>query len=97
MKARSLLLAEKSLKGKSRLREAAICLPSWDGTWICTEERDNVPFSGCVKGPWLFVRPNVNDSRADSFSRWVHATDDADFAVCALPIVLEKPPGPETC
>lgn len=77
------LLAGRSLKGKSRLREAAISMPVWDGVWLRTEERDSVPFAPGKPGPWLFVRPDVEDAHADTFSRWVHLWTDEHFTVSA--------------
>lgn len=77
------LLAGRSLKGKSRLREAAIRMPAWDGVWLRTEERDNVLFEPGEPGPWLFVRPDVSDVHADRFARWVHLWADEHFTVSA--------------
>lgn len=77
------LLAGRSLKGKSRLREAALRMPAWDGVWLLTEERENVLFAPGKPGPWLFLRPAAEDAHADTFSRWVHLWTDEHFTVSA--------------
>jgi hypothetical protein len=69
-----LKLTPKTLKAKSRLREA--------GTtehWIIIREADEVAFSD-KPGPWYYIRPD-NTSGDDRHNRWVNRHNDADFNV----------------
>jgi hypothetical protein len=62
-----------SQKGKNRVREQG-------HEWTVLAETDVVLFSPSKKGPWLFVCP-VGKDQNDKSSRWIKATDDADFII----------------
>lgn len=62
-----------SQKGKNRIREQG-------HEWTVLAETEFVLFSPNKKGPWLFVCP-VGKDQNDKSSRWIKATDDADFII----------------
>lgn len=68
-------LKGKSQKGKNRIREHG-------DRWTVLAECNRVLFAPNVTGPWLFVSPNPSGpgmGQDDKASRWIRATDDADF------------------
>jgi hypothetical protein len=62
-----------SQKGKNRVREHG-------DRWSVLAETDRVLFAPGKNGPWLFVSP-VGRGQDDPASRWIRASDDADFQV----------------
>lgn len=62
-----------SQKGKNRVREHG-------DQWTVFAETDVVLFAPNKQGPWLFVSPRGQTQEAKA-SRWIRATDDADFIV----------------
>lgn len=63
-------LEGKSRKAKNRIRD--------DGDkWMVLEIRETVGFS-TEKGPWMLLAP-LNGSLNNY--RWIHETNDADFAI----------------
>jgi len=74
-------LEAKTHAGKNKLAKTAALSFKWDGFWTVLEERDTVVFSP-RPGPWLLLSPNrEHGGMAAQLSRWVHATEDADFVV----------------
>lgn len=79
-----LVLRAKTMKGKNRLRELALRVPTWNGKWIATAETRFVAFAPGISGPWLMVEPDGASKRdREAHSRWVHEAFDENFYVSA--------------
>ena len=78
-------LAPKTRKARNRLAELMQAI-TWDASnppapdWQIVGQQMRVGFDA-ASGPWLLVRPIVGSHIAERFERWVHATQDRDFAV----------------
>jgi hypothetical protein len=78
---RQVVLEAKTHAGKNKLAKTADASIKWDGNWNVAEERSRVLFSS-KPGPWFLLTPAKEDGIiAVRLSRWVHATDDANFTV----------------
>jgi hypothetical protein len=78
----TLTLKPKTLRGKSKIREAIHRTLNWDlATWDVLQTRMALPMTN-KEGPWHLVTPEaaVGTTR-DDLSRWVHTSDDQDFLV----------------
>ena len=65
-----------SQKGKNRVRDHG-------DRWTVLAETDHVLFAPSSHGPWLFLAP-LGLGQNDKASRWVRASNDADFTVIVL-------------
>jgi hypothetical protein len=77
-----LKLKPKTLRGKSKIREAIHRTLNWDlATWDVLQTRMALPMTA-KSGPWHLVTPEAAVGTArDDISRWVHTADDQDFLV----------------
>jgi len=71
-------LLPKTRFGRNRLSVLQNSFKNWNSLWTVREIKDSVAFSKGKRGPWLLVAPNIANGNHD---RWVHATDDENFAV----------------
>lgn len=80
----TLILKPKTLKAKSKIREAVSRTLNWDmKTWDVLQTRMRLPMTK-KDGPWHLVAPSValmGAAKRDDLSRWVHTSDDPDFLV----------------
>ena len=80
----TMTLKPKTLRAKSKIREAANRTLNWDmRTWDVLQTRMKLA-TGIKNGPWYLVAPSVTfmgASKQDDLSRWVHATEDEDFLI----------------
>ena len=78
----TLTLKPKTLRAKSKIREAAGRALNWDlATWDVLQTRMELPMTA-KSGPWHLVTPNAAVGTVrDDLSRWVHTSDDQDFLV----------------
>jgi len=74
---RRFILEGKTLKGRNRVRELG-------NVWLLEKEMAKVGFSS-EPGPWLLIFPETCRTNCRStlcnHSRWVHGTNDSDFAM----------------
>ena len=79
----TITLKPKTLRAKSKIREAVSRTLNWDmRTWDVLQTRMKLA-AGIKEGPWHLVTPRaaLGITNRDDLSRWVHASDDADFLV----------------
>ena len=80
----TLTLKPKTLRAKSKIREAAARTLNWDmRTWDVLQTRMKLAY-GIKEGPWHLVAPSVTlmgKEKCGELSRWVHSSDDQDFMV----------------
>ncbi len=67
-----------SLRGKNRVREAAMTLGTSE--WRILERRGRVSFHHAV-GPWFLIEPHSEHSKRKDFLRWVHGVFDPHFRI----------------
>ena len=78
----TLTLTPKTLRAKSKIREAVGRTLNWDmKTWDVLQTRIRLPMTP-KDGPWHLLTPSAAEGmRRDDLSRWVHTSDDPDFVV----------------
>ena len=78
----TLKLKPKTLRAKSKIREAVGRTLNWDmETWDVLQTRMELPMTA-KSGPWHLVTPiAAKATTRDDLSRWVHTSDDQDFVV----------------
>ena len=78
----TLTLKPKTLRAKSKIREATNRTLNWDmRTWDVLQTRMQLA-AGIKDGPWHLVVPAAaRGTQRDDLSRWVHTSDDQDFLV----------------
>jgi hypothetical protein len=78
-------LEPKTRKARNRLAELKQAM-TWGASdpgppdWQIIRQQMRVGFDS-ESGPWLLLRPITGPHIAERFERWVHATQDRDFAV----------------
>ena len=78
----TLTLKPKTLRAKSKIREAVSRTLDWDmRTWDVLQTRMKLA-TGIKEGPWHLVTPTAAlGTKRDDLSRWVHTSEDQDFLV----------------